>query len=72
MYTTCRLCGQPALYTTGYCRTCIEATRESARCFDCASVVTIAIAEGDAVMRAFIEHDDTCPTWQAMQTEAAP
>lgn len=61
MTTDCQLCGVPALYGTGFCRPCIEAERESARCPDCDSIVTIAAAEGVDRMHVWVEHDATCP-----------
>lgn len=61
---TCRGCGAAALYLTGFCRDCIDAARELARCPDCTSTVTIAIVDGGDAMQALVEHDETCPTWR--------
>jgi hypothetical protein len=68
---TCHRCGQLARgpHGTHTCMACIEYFRESARCPDCHSTVTVALLaedeQHDAEVWADVAHDDTCPNFRA-------
>ena len=67
----CRACHhRPGLRGTPYCARCVEETRERYRCGDCASTVTVAVAEGAQAMFVDLRHDSTCPTWRAKSGKA--
>jgi hypothetical protein len=55
---------------TQFCVGCIKDARETARCPDCDSDVTMVLVEHAPAMLADVRHDATCPAWLARQAGA--